>query len=44
MPETACRIINACVILHNMCVEAELTWEEIELDEEDELFDTTKDD
>lgn len=41
-PEAACRIINSCIILHNMCVEGEITWEEFELPEEDQLFDTTE--
>ncbi|CAL1262123.1 unnamed protein product [Larinioides sclopetarius] len=40
MPETACKIINTCIILHNMCVEENMSWEEYDLPAEDELFNT----
>lgn len=32
-PETACKIINACVILHNMCMEYNIPEPEPEVDE-----------
>ncbi|XP_054720681.1 putative nuclease HARBI1 [Uloborus diversus] len=44
LPEVAAHITNSCVILHNMCVEDNIYWEDAVLDEEDELFDTVEDD
>ncbi|GBN71510.1 hypothetical protein AVEN_259247-1 [Araneus ventricosus] len=40
MPEEACRIINSCIILHNLCIEGEMKWEDIDLPDEDALFNT----
>ncbi|KAG8174221.1 hypothetical protein JTE90_002896 [Oedothorax gibbosus] len=40
MPRSAARIINACAVLHNMCIEEDLFFED-DLDDEDDLaFDT----
>ncbi|GBM44581.1 hypothetical protein AVEN_250560-1 [Araneus ventricosus] len=40
MPEVACSIINSCIIFQNLCVEGEIKWEDIDLPEEDILFNT----
>ncbi|GBN14936.1 hypothetical protein AVEN_249826-1 [Araneus ventricosus] len=43
MPEAACRIINSCVILHNLCIGGEMKWEDFDLPAEDKLFNTVFD-
>ncbi|GBN21686.1 hypothetical protein AVEN_11168-2-1, partial [Araneus ventricosus] len=40
MPDATCRIINSCIILHNLCIEGEMKWEDIDLPDENTLFNT----
>ena len=39
-PEAAAKITNACVILHNMCIDEKLEWDDWNVPEEDRPFDT----